>query len=275
LILVERAHHDVRQRFTTAHELGHVLLPWHVGSSFVCEPGLYAFPSDEDAIAAWQAADAERQANSFAASLLLPTDWVLGRITEHGIDPIKPLLRCLSEARVSAFVACIRLQPLLPAGHVFIIVEPLDRVALSGQSPGTGIYPPRRGDRIERDRLDRFATNHEEIRFGGRTILWWHFLGKPPAGVEPSEDDTASQILAVLLARHTDDETAAGKIRSSLAGVIGAANSVARRAGDTQRDSLYVRFRSRFAKERDLPEQFLTDPDFDRWLRLRATELAE
>jgi hypothetical protein len=37
LVLLKRGRPLVRERFTLAHELGHILLPWHIGDGFPCE----------------------------------------------------------------------------------------------------------------------------------------------------------------------------------------------------------------------------------------------
>src|SRR5262249_17255718 len=67
-----------RKNFTIAHELGHFILPNHDNDDVVCNPyELSDFSS--------QARDREREANEFAAELLMPAD-----VVSHAIGPLDP-----------------------------------------------------------------------------------------------------------------------------------------------------------------------------------------
>jgi Zn-dependent peptidase ImmA (M78 family) len=61
----------VRQKFTLAHELGHIIIPWHLGT----------FIDDIDVSTQSNSAnnkywEIEREANRFASELLMPFEWV-------------------------------------------------------------------------------------------------------------------------------------------------------------------------------------------------------
>ena len=271
LILLRKGAHEFRQRFTLAHELGHVLLPWHIGDNLACSTNRSLLQWDIDA---YYAASAEAEANRFAAELLVPSTWLRTQIAELGVEPVAPLIEAISCARVSAHVASLRLLEALPAGYV-VVVSDGATVLLSGQTQGTGVYPPRVGERLESKRLDRFASHVETVRYGSRSIMWWSFhrpIGVSALGDDPRDD---GQVLAALLERHAPDANDAQRIQRTLAGVIGAANSVARREGITGMAELHARFRSRFAKARDLPEEMLDDPEFEIWLQKRAEKLSK
>jgi hypothetical protein len=267
LILLKSGRPERRQRFTLAHELGHVLLPWHVGSSYLCDPQR-AF-SDES----YYAASAEPEANRFAAQLLVPSRWLDELYSSEGDGQVAPLLEAISGAEVSAHVACLRLAATLPAGHVFAIVDYGNNVLLSGQTRGTGIAPPPVANILDSRRLDRFAMQVEEIRYGTRQVIWWTFRGEGDADEGQLEPRTSREVLDALLERHVapDDVT---KIRQSLGGVIGSINSMAKREGVTGRDALYARFRARFAQDRGYPESLLEDPELDLWIQKRADDLS-
>lgn len=268
LILVDDEPHEFRQRFTLAHELGHVLLPWHVGSNFACDT-TRRFLDPE-----YRGMFAEPEANRFAGELLVPSGWLREQLRQLSGTQMAPVLAITTGAQVSAHVACLRLSALLPPGYVFAMVDQSGRVVLSGQSTGTRLRPPEPGDPLDPAALDRFALETEVINYRGRRIVWWRFAGEIPP--DDTEDDgrTARGVLAELLDKHVQNLDEQRAIQRTLAGVIGAANGEARREGDTANQSLYLRFRSRFAKKRDLPDVFVADPDFDVWIRKRADELA-
>lgn len=64
-------------------------------------------------------------------------------------------------------------------------------------------------------------------------------------------------------------------IQQSFGGIIGGANDRAEREGVSDAAGLYARFKSRFVKDRKLPDEMLDDPDFDSWPRMRASELED
>ena len=112
----------------------------------------------------------------------------------------------------------------------------------------------------------------EEVRFASRPVVWWAFRGT--GDTEDANDDGRSsrEILEGLLCRHVAPIDAQ-KVQMSLSGVIGSANSEARREGVTDRGALRARFRGRFAKARSYPDALLEDPDFERWIQKRADDL--
>jgi hypothetical protein len=265
LILLDRNTPSRRQRFTLAHELGHVLLPWHLGD-YVCDTSRWF--ADER----YHAAAAEVQANRFAAHLLVPSNWLHDLVARGGDRQVLPLLDAVGHADVSIPVACLRLIVTLPPGFVFAIIDASDQVVLSSQSTGTKVGPPPRGEPLERRRLDRGASHVEESRYGTQRLIWWSYRG------DELPDDDADQregsvILADLLNCHGGGEAAS--LRQKLSGIIGYANSVAKREGITSPGPLYAFFRSRFSAERQFVDELLEDPEFDAWLRKRAEELGD
>jgi len=77
------SNHRVRQRFTIAHELGHLL--YHVRDNskelFVDKDFIIKFRSDKEYTV--KETNQERQANAFAASVLMPRDFILSEIKKE------------------------------------------------------------------------------------------------------------------------------------------------------------------------------------------------
>jgi hypothetical protein len=215
---------------------------------------------------------AEPEANRFASELLVPTKWLGAIIDRLGADLVSPLLHAIEVADVSAWVACLRLVRMLPSGFVFAMVDLSGRVLLSGQSDGTRLSPPGAGERLDRRLLDRFAVSVEEVRYGARRIVWWRFGERGDDDAAPADETPSGILLDGLLERHLPEHERT-RVRQSLGGVIGAANSIAMHEGRSRPDQLYGLFASRFAKDRRLPGSLIEDEDFERWLRRRAEEL--
>ncbi|HEY4303420.1 MAG TPA: ImmA/IrrE family metallo-endopeptidase [Gemmatimonadaceae bacterium] len=77
------SHPSVRQRFTIAHEIGHYVLHREDASLFIDERYFTAFRDKKSS----QGSDPrERQANAFAAALLMPTHLVKREIEQQRFD---------------------------------------------------------------------------------------------------------------------------------------------------------------------------------------------
>ncbi len=98
-----------RERFTLAHELGHIMLPWHVGNS-ACAPGVGVFDSTT--------ATEEEQADTFASCVLAPDRWLL-HLTETFRGDMSGFLRALEDARMSTTASLMAIRRVLLAGWVF------------------------------------------------------------------------------------------------------------------------------------------------------------
>jgi hypothetical protein len=268
LVLVDRTQADVRQRFTIAHELGHILLPWHIGGAFLCETGAArGFDVHGDVV------DPEPEANRFAAELLVPAEWLLPLVVSLGTASVSPLMEEIRAADVSAYVACLRLLDVLPTGHAFCVTAG-GFIRMTGQTRGTGVLPFHPRD-LDRARLDQWAQVVEDISYGPAQVTWWTYRGETTVTEYAADPRSWRDVLSDLLDRHAPVEPERGKTLRSLNGVIAAANGVAKREGISDPAALYVRFRGRFAKARALPETLLHDPDFDVLLHKRAETLGQ
>ncbi|MCC2608003.1 ImmA/IrrE family metallo-endopeptidase [Planctobacterium marinum] len=67
-ILINNIKPDTRQTFTLAHELGHILIPWHKGN---------IISHTQAAIDNYRYYKIEQEANLFAGEILFPTDWLI------------------------------------------------------------------------------------------------------------------------------------------------------------------------------------------------------
>ena len=100
-IVVRGASNERRRRFTIAHEVGH----------FVLHPGRLAPERGGAVNAAWQLQ--EREADQFAAELLMPEDLVREAVHQHGGD----VSRLADRFEVSRPAMQARLRWLGIAGH--------------------------------------------------------------------------------------------------------------------------------------------------------------
>lgn len=104
IIGVNSAHHINRQRFTIAHEVGHLLL--HRGRELIIDKSVRISYRNE--VSSMATNIEEMEANAFAAALLMPEDWVRGAtesylkslrskpLTDHMADHFKVSAQAMS-----------------------------------------------------------------------------------------------------------------------------------------------------------------------------------
>ncbi len=129
-IIVNQNTPYTRQKFTLAHELGHIIIPWHYGS-IIDETDEANHNSN---IAYWEV---EREANRFASELLMPFHWIL-TLYEKNRDPHFLHSQISLQCGVSDVAAGIRLdkfifeieQSLMPREWISHLYSSLGDVAL-------------------------------------------------------------------------------------------------------------------------------------------------
>lgn len=117
VIGVNEAHSEARQRFTLAHELGHGLL--HDGDELHVD---HAFRVNFRNRLSSEATDVEEiEANTFAASLLMPAQMLLRQVYDSGIDveDDDQVARLAETYQVSRQAMSFRLLNLLSRHRVF------------------------------------------------------------------------------------------------------------------------------------------------------------
>lgn len=190
---------DVRTRFTIAHELGHAVLPWHLGNAECA-----MFNGQEYG----RRSRFEKEADEFAAELLLPADWVRRIVRNHDAD-LNHVLRGIDQARVSATAGSIALSKLLPEGWALQINnQPL-------------VIPHYYGVHRTRAQADRASRASGSGNVNGQTVRWWRMYDLPALPTLPSDRDDAYELLDRALSRHTDPECERKSIEGSVSSLLG------------------------------------------------------
>lgn len=217
-IIVNKTRPQSRQRFTLAHEIGHVIIPWHMGTIFdITEPHL-----SEGAVDYWEM---ESEANTFATELLMPQDWVSSFVNES-ID-VAQVHRAVREgADVSFIAAALRLRSLLPPGYAFAAYNSENRVTYSGKSVNTHFSPPVRGEIVDNGSFSSQAEELFEIDTGWDRYIWAKFPTKValPSDTRRPWRDTLNEIIRDTAGTEEQKK----KYLQRLNGVLGFANGVAR-----------------------------------------------
>lgn len=150
-----------RQRFTAAHEIGHIIVPWHIGD-------IVDDLSIGDSRANSRYRRLEGEANRFAAELLMPRKWAAALC--HNVEHLRGAVITIAEvADVSLSAAALRALQLGPTGYVVAHCRD-GRITMIGQTPGTRASLPEKGAGMESLKLSAF--HDPELFAGGNSAVY-------------------------------------------------------------------------------------------------------
>ena len=165
-ILVNSSAPPTRQKFTLAHEIGHIVIPWHTGTIVS-----HVDPGESDY--AYQ--QMESEANRFAAELLMPTEWLTSEF-ERSQSVKEYFCRILEQVGTSKEATFYKIFKSLPAPIVCANIDSTSRM-ISLQRSISLPYTPTRGERM--DRTSYTADNiFEEFEIEGQHYMSWLFVGR-------------------------------------------------------------------------------------------------
>lgn len=254
----------LRQRFTMAHELGHILIPWHVGAVVID----HVDPVGPDQPRNWSTKDwvMENEANSFAAELLMPHSWIQDLIS---VTPdLSEAHRVVSsECKISALSSAIRLSQLLPDKIVYASVKN-GKVEFSGRTNGTIASPLDWGIDFPSDAFN-YSEQHYVSTVSGRSLHWWKLPQE--IHIDTSDERSWKEILDGILHEICDNEDDIAQYKKSINGVIGYANSTCR-----EKSNIDAVVSACVQRLRDLPSYHavVEHDDFLTFIRKRAGDIA-
>lgn len=105
-----------RKRFTLAHELGHIMIPWHNGD-VKCNTDTPYRTIEGQRLVDTQ----ELEANIFASELLMPHEWLVSQLANTTLS-FQECLNYIKEQASTSIMACLyALEDALPPGHVYYV----------------------------------------------------------------------------------------------------------------------------------------------------------
>ncbi|MFM2311437.1 MAG: hypothetical protein RLZZ04_713 [Cyanobacteriota bacterium] len=171
-IYINTSQPTTRRKFSIAHELGHVLIPWHKGNIVShsdqhhtnCLPS--AFYNEY-----WEI---EREANRFASELLLPTSWVCSKLKDISSNNFQSTLQeIINEAGTSRDASLIKIFSVLRAGFICVEINDSGKVVNSFGSNGTPVYKLQQGTNcFESEPYIKYNQKSDFVLGDKKYILW-------------------------------------------------------------------------------------------------------
>lgn len=202
-ILINSTKAEIRQRFTLAHELGHIIIPWHTGT----------IVSHCDGMAGeFEYRAMEAEANKFAAELLMPTDWLSSEFESYNNfgDYVNNIIE---KSKVSRDAALIKIHSAITASLVTVQIDDLGNVI---GSPFYSEGAPRSADMQGKNVFftDIFSTSTESeiFKINDKLYKYWTFSSE---SLEDKDDRDWREILSCIL-----EETGCQDIQQSINAVL-------------------------------------------------------
>jgi len=234
-ILVNKRRGYHRKRFTVAHEIGHIVIPWHTGSIIDDLDAELSGSRDEYR-------QLEAQANRFATELLMPRAWAEDICTraEHLRDGMHAIQ---SIAQVSFHAAALRAAQAGPVGYLIASIQD-GVVSWAGKTRGTRARPPRQGtpvDAVQMPAFDLPQVLHSPI---AQYYFWKELPGVSPEH-RPTEAwrDILERMLTNIPIEHRF------KTRQRINAIVG--NAFGRAPPEATKEILYQRVLEVFQNRSD------------------------
>ena len=153
---------EVRQKFTMAHELGHIVIPWHIGT-------IVSHTNENHAYANRLYHDCEIEANRFAAELLMPSEWVESIISKKQPSSAFEIVR--ETAGTSHLSTFYKICSMLPIEYIGILTDLQEKV-ISSKSNNPRLKEPKSANPIREQAVFKSASEVESSSFSQNKIFW-------------------------------------------------------------------------------------------------------
>lgn len=254
-IFIRRDRPRRRKRFTKAHELGHVVIGWHL-KSVQC----IVDPTEGEHHNSLKSAQ-ESEANLFASHLLVP-DSLLFPFGFTYFSPSEALTR-IEQADVSAAAGVMALRRILLPGYAFHVPGVGNPILSSGTDLSGGNFREAK----------KKAIRHDTIIHQGKSVQWLQ-LAEAHEITQGSEDPLDLLYSVLSKARpHQDAEHLKKSIYGVIGGVIGSTLARARK-GIVEPEHILGILRYKFSIHHEYAD-LMSFGDFEQFLSHRARELSD
>ena len=244
-----------RERFTLAHELGHLTLP-HL-------PRENCSIQSDGEMDLQRDYTAEDEADVFASCLLLPDRWLLELVRRHAYD-MTQVLRELNEAEVTTQAALRGLRRVLLAGWAFAAYRGTTIIS----TPGTAVPGLYEADALTQ--LEKHSVASGSADLNGYTVRWFQLAESSVLAARVEGDQReVPQILKDALAQYAPAHESVRLVQVCNGKVGGALRESAGRPAAETYSSLVYRF------EQSEQRQLLEVPDFRLWLAEKARDVED
>lgn len=164
-----------RKRFTYAHELGHLVIPWHIGT-LSCNVDEKSDLVDNDTFFS-----IESEANSFAAEFLAPSNWIEEMIRKNDKLNLTELFNLISStAEISLQASIFSVSKHLDKKYLILYQDIEKDLTRKLSTEDNDIFVPYINNNYidssyDINWLDKSSIKHDIIKRANYKVYWWDF----------------------------------------------------------------------------------------------------
>lgn len=256
-IIVNSNMPKTRQVFTLAHEFGHVIIPWHLGT-IVDDVYSAAYKDFSYSLL-------EQEANRFAAELLMPKDWILTKYTEKYNDLALFQKHIVNLVGVSDQAAAIRLIETLPANIIYT-AEEFGLVSHTGRTPRTNGFTQKVGDKFVGD-LYPYVDSYSVYNSGVIQYHWWKLTDS--INIETDDKRTWRDILDCI-ANEIEPEEGVSQFKKTINGIMAHAHGKTKMEYNFTMEKVISA--CIYKLRRPELKDFTSHPEFEKFVKIRVLD---
>ncbi len=252
-IIIDTTISESRKNFTLAHELGHVIIPWHLGN-------IIDFNVEYLELQNYLYSIYEGEANRFAAELLMPKEWVLEILNTHELNESQKII--IKSSKVSALAAALKILDVTDLNTcLYIVIN--NKITFTKKSNSCVTFTQEETDDFDKN-FHKNVPNDEFIYYHGSEEYHW-FKFKNVKYKVPENNNTWREVLEEIL----NDSNLQQK-KGSINGIISHENGRLKNNKTHTKENLYTNCLMRLKREELIG--FYEHPKFGDFLILRIEE---
>lgn len=174
-IIINSNSPETRRKFTLAHELGHIIIPWHTGT-IVSHLGKIETNAEYR--------EMESEANQFAAELLIPSNWIHEK--ERNFSCVEQLIKSiLDDTRASRDAVLIKIFNTIELPIICAQLDGEGKIIdyyLSSRSPTSASLI---GRSVDEEKIFSTSKLEESFELGDRSYKAWVFSNNEFVETDP------------------------------------------------------------------------------------------
>lgn len=257
-VILNAKRSQLRKRFTLGHEIGHIKLPWHIGTLSCHAENSSAYAIEDSLYSA-----IESEANRFSAELLMPTGYVKQIIQENDCLPTI-IKKVYDTCQTSLPAVCLKVLSLIQERYVVRLSNGMDNFWY--RSEGIALKLDMNTDI---NLLDNISTGKGNILTYNYYLSWWKIQYSEEEILNNLPEEDAKSILKRILEEVENDLEKRKSYRMSLAGIFGGVNNLASNEID-----FYAELQQRLPKHKVKLAPVLEHKDFDSYVRKNVIEIS-
>lgn len=250
-IIINDSSPDTRKKFTLAHELGHIVIPWHTGT----------IVSHIDNVESnFEYKEMEAEANQFAAELLIPRAWLLE--IQNSFPSFKGLVEhILSSTGASRDAVFIKIFNTIEFPVICVQIDDLGEVVNNYRSRSSPTGADLTGRNVHSENIFSTEVSEEYFDFGDRSYKAWIFKNNEIIEIDPRPwREVLDQIL---------EETNSKELRQSINAILPSQYNSRKEKTESELCSLVFRAYD----GRDRLDAVVSHPLFPQYIIKRLREL--